>query len=135
MVRYRKAVNSALCVQLALAVFYVPKFTMLVVRTYRKTYPLHVIVIEAITTILTYFNSTLNPFLYCWKIKEVRQAVKQTIRQALCFPWTQIHFLGVVRLVLIRRNLKGKKKEYGIRQTQLFSIFSVKDALVFAYSS
>ena len=88
MVRYRKAVNSALWVQLALAVCYVPKFTMLVVRTYRKTYPLHVVVIEAITTILTYFNSTLNPFLYCWKIKEVRQAVKQTIRQALCFPCT-----------------------------------------------
>ena len=88
MVRYRKAVSSALWVQLALAVCYVPKFTMLVVRTYRKTYPLHVIVIEAITTILTYFNSTLNPFLYCWKIKEVRQAVRQTIRQALCFPWT-----------------------------------------------
>ena len=86
MVRYRKAVSSALWVQLALAVCYVPKFTMLVVRTYRKTYPLHVVVIEAITTILTYFNSTLNPFLYCWKIKEVRQAVKQTIRRALCFP-------------------------------------------------
>ena len=88
MARYRKAVNSALWVQLALAVCYVPKFTMLVVSAYRKTYPFHVIVIEAITTILTYFNSTLNPFLYCWKIKEVRQAVKQTIRQALYFPWT-----------------------------------------------
>ena len=88
MVRYRKAVSSALWVQLALAVCYVPKFTTLAVITYRKTYPLHVVVIDAITTILTYFNSTLNPFLYCWKIKEVRQAVKQTIRQALCFPWT-----------------------------------------------
>ena len=88
MARYRKAANSALWVQLALAVCYVPKFTMLVVRAYRKTYPFHVIVIEAITTTLTYFNSTLNPFLYCWKIKEVRQAVKQTIRQALCFLWT-----------------------------------------------
>ena len=88
MVRYRKAVSSALWVQLALAVCYVPKFTTLAVITYRKTYPLHVVVIDAITTILTYFNSTLNPFLYCWKIKEVRQAVKQTIRRALCFPWT-----------------------------------------------
>ena len=135
MVRYRKAVSSALWVQLALAVCYVPKFTTLAVITYRKTYPLHVVVIDAITTILTYFNSTLNPFLYCWKIKEVRQAVKQTIRQALCFPWTQIYFLGVVRLVLIRRNLKGKKKEDRIRQTQLFSIFGVKDTLVFAYLS
>ena len=88
MARYRKAANSALWVQLALAVCYVPKFTMLVVRAYRKTYPFHVIVIEAITTTLTYFNSTLNPFLYCWKIKEVRQEVKQTIRRALYFPWT-----------------------------------------------
>ena len=88
MVRYRKAVSSALWVQLALAVCYVPKFTTLAVITYRKTYPLHVVVIDAITTILTYFNSTLNPFLYCWKVREVRQAVKQAIRQTLCFPWT-----------------------------------------------
>ena len=29
-------------------------------------------------------NSLLNPFLYCWKIKEVRQAVKDTIRQFDC---------------------------------------------------
>ena len=88
MAKYRKAVSSALWVQLALVVCYVPKFTTLAVITYRKTYPLNVVVIDAITTILTYFNSTLNPFLYCWKIKEVRQAVKQTIRRALCFPWT-----------------------------------------------
>ena len=30
-------------------------------------------------------NSTLNPFLYCWKIKEVKQAVKDTIGQLSCF--------------------------------------------------
>ena len=88
MVRYRKAVNSALWVQLALAVCYVPKFIVLLVLTHRKTYSSHVVVIDAITNILTYFNSTLNPFLYCWKVKEVRQAVKQTIRQALYFLWT-----------------------------------------------
>ena len=90
MVRYRKAVSSALWVQLALVVCYVPRFTVMAVITYRKTYPLHVFVIDAIAIILTYFNSTLNPLLYCWKIKEVRQAVKQTMRQALCFPWTSL---------------------------------------------
>ena len=26
-----------------------------------------------------------NPFLYCWKMREVRQAVKETIRQFCCF--------------------------------------------------
>ena len=88
MARYSKAVSSALWVQLALAVCYVPTASMLLVFASRKTYSSHVVVIYAIATILTYFNSTLNPFLYCWKVKEVRQAVKQTIRQALCFPWT-----------------------------------------------
>ena len=86
--KYRKAVNSALWVQVALVVCYVPKFIMLLVITSIKTYSSHVIVIDGITNILMYFNSTLNPFLYCWKVREVRQAVKQTIRQALCFPWT-----------------------------------------------
>ena len=86
--KYRKAVNSALWVQVALVVCYVPKFIMLLVITYIKTYSSHVIVIDGITNILMYFNSTLNPFLYCWKVREVRQAVKQTIRRALCFPWT-----------------------------------------------
>ena len=88
MARYSKAVSSALWVQLALAVCYAPTVLVLLVQASRKTYSSHVVVINAIADILTYFNSTLNPFLYCWKVKEVRQAVKQTIRQALCFPWT-----------------------------------------------
>ena len=29
---------------------------------------------------LVYLNSSLNPVLYCWKIGEVRQAVKDTIK-------------------------------------------------------
>ena len=88
MERYRKAVSSALWVQLALAVCYVPKFLILVVINHSKTYSSRLVVIDAIASILVYFNSTLNPFLYCWRIREVRQAVKQTIQQALCFPST-----------------------------------------------
>ena len=47
-------------------------------------YARYSVVIWGTATVLVYFNSTLNPFLYCWKINEVRQAVKQTIRQTLC---------------------------------------------------
>ena len=94
MAKYRKAVSSALWVQLALVVCYAPKFTMLVLITYRKTYSSRVVYIDRFKSIFRYFNSTLNPSLYCWKVREVRQAVKQTNRQALCFPWTSIYFLG-----------------------------------------
>ena len=70
MARYRKAVTSALWVQLALVVCYVPTFIMLIVITNRKTYSSHLVVIGGITNILTYFNSTLNPFFYCWKVSK-----------------------------------------------------------------
>ena len=30
-----------------------------------------------------YINSFLNPFVYCWRIREIRQAVKNTLRQYL----------------------------------------------------
>ena len=84
--RYRKAVYSALWVQLALVVCYAPYGIVEIVLS--KTYSSHLWAFRNITIVLVYFNSTLNPFLYCWKISEVRQAVKQTIRQALCCQWS-----------------------------------------------
>lgn len=36
------------------------------------------VVIYGITAVVLYLTSTLNPFLHCWKIRAVRQAVKQT---------------------------------------------------------
>ena len=88
MARYRKAVHSALWVQSVLVVCYTPYYIMGIVVTYSTTYSSHLVVTSEMATILVYFNSTLNPFLYCWKISEVRRAMKQTIRQALCCPWS-----------------------------------------------
>ena len=82
MAGYRKALYSALWVQLALAVCYTPYLTMLVVILFSNR---HFIILEEMVFVLAFFNSTLNPFLYCWKISEVRRAVKQTIRQAICY--------------------------------------------------
>ena len=60
MARYGKVVSSALWVQLALVVCYAPKFTMLVLITYRKTYSSRVVYIDRFKSIFRYFNSTLN---------------------------------------------------------------------------
>ena len=85
MARYRKAVYSALWVQLALVVCYVPKFTVEIVIFLSATRFSNFFLIYGMANVLVFFNSTLNPFLYCWKISEVRRAVKQTIRQAVCY--------------------------------------------------
>ena len=84
--RYRKAVNSALWVQLALFTCYLPYYTVVSLITFSEISKKHLAVSGALAMVFVSFNSTLNPFLYCWKISEVRQAVKQTIRQTLCCP-------------------------------------------------
>ena len=84
MARFRKAVYSALWVQLVLVVSYVPVHTLTVVITHTKKYSLLLVVTWSVAVPLLYLNSTLNPFLYCWKISEVRQAVKRTLKEALC---------------------------------------------------
>ena len=82
--RFRKAVYSALWVQLLLVVCYVPVYTVGIVIALTKNYSSLLVVTWSVAATLLYFNSMLNPFLYCWQISEVRQAVKQTITQALC---------------------------------------------------
>ena len=84
--RYRKAVYSALWVQLTLVVCYLPYSIVVAVLPDGRLSSFDFIVLGCAQT-LVYLNSSLNPFLYCWKISEVRQAVKVTIRQALCCPW------------------------------------------------
>ena len=83
--RYRKAVYSALWVQLALVVCYVPQFTMKIVISLSTKPFSNFFIFLGMANVLLFLNSTLNPFLYCWKISEVRRAVKQTIRQAICY--------------------------------------------------
>ena len=81
--RYRKAVSSALWLQLTLVACYLPYGIMSAVFSKRRLSSSSFLAWQ-FTVTLVYLNSTLNPFLYCWKISEVKQAVKQTIRQLLC---------------------------------------------------
>ena len=88
MAQYRNAVYSALLVQLVLLACYVPVSVVAIVMAHSQANLSHLVVALGISGTLVNLNSTLNPFLYCWKISEMRQALKQTIRQALCCPWT-----------------------------------------------
>ena len=83
--RYKKTVSSALWVQITLVVCYLPYAIVATIfaSTERRTQLLDLSLEAAVALVL--FNSSLNAFLYCWKMKEVRQAVKVTIRQFCCF--------------------------------------------------
>ena len=78
--RYRKAVYSALWVQVTLVICYLPYIIAEALAPERGV-PLSTYLPRAFTVTLVYLNSSLNPFLYCWKITEVRQAVKETLQQ------------------------------------------------------
>ena len=80
-VRYRKTVSTALWVHAVLAICYLPHTIATAVAAWRgeSMYISRNKLCGIITGMLLFFNSTLNPFLYCWKVKGIRQAVKQTI--------------------------------------------------------
>ena len=81
--RYRKAVTSALWVQCTLVACYLPYGIARASVSYSKVDPSKFLIVTPTTT-LVFLNSSLNPILYCWKISEVKQAVKETIREAIC---------------------------------------------------
>ena len=81
--RYKKAVSSAIWLQLAMVACCVPHNVVAALETNsRRSLLLSYGGMYAVT--LVYLNSSLNPILYCWRMEEVRQAVKDTIRQVLC---------------------------------------------------
>ena len=78
--RYKKTVCSILWLQLALVTCYLPSGIVMVLPANGISY-----VAWRSTETLVYLNSSLNPILYCWKIREVKQAVRDTMRTLYSF--------------------------------------------------
>ena len=83
--RYKRTVSTIVWVQLALVFCYFPIFINTILTTaspskYRRGSNFYVC-----ASTVVFFNSTLNPILFCWKIREVRQEVKNTVKQIRCF--------------------------------------------------
>ena len=78
MARYKKTVFNALWVHLTLVACYLPT-TVVSAFTIVQGVNVTLLLAQVWVFTLVYLNSSLNPVLYCWKIKEVRPAVKETI--------------------------------------------------------
>ena len=82
--RYRKTVSTALWVQLTLVTCYLP-YGIVAGESHITGYsPSHNRAVRLAIT-LVYLNSSLNPFLYCWKIRGVRHAVRETVKNLRSF--------------------------------------------------
>ena len=84
--RYKKTVSTALWVQMASLVCYLPFVLVIgfVSITEHETPSFNFV--SWLSTSLMLSNSTINPILYCWRMREMKQAVKHTIRQFCCYP-------------------------------------------------
>ena len=76
MARYKKTVSIIMWVQLALVACYFPWGVEAVLHKNATEQSLAWFA----ASLLVFLNSSLNPILYCWKIREVRLVVKDTIR-------------------------------------------------------
>ena len=83
--RYKKTVYSVAWIQFAMLACYGPYIVMAFLWRFRiKDYSTESMIANELFGCLIFLNSSLNPVLYCWRIKDVRQEVKNTIRKCLC---------------------------------------------------
>lgn len=83
-VRYKKSVLSVLWVQLAVVMCYIPFIVMVMLKTHGRIRGKRFEITFDATATLTYLKSSLNPILYCWRIRAVQQAAKETLKKLIC---------------------------------------------------
>ena len=80
MALYRRSVNSMLGVFGLLIACYIPYFCALTAVALQG-YSASVVLATNLTSLVIFLNSNLNPFVYCWRIREIRMRVIAIIRR------------------------------------------------------
>ena len=83
--RYKKTVYSVAWIQFAMLACYGPRIVLVFLSHFGNIdHSTEIGIVDEVSLCLIFLNSSLNPVLYCWRIKDVRQEVKNTIRKCLC---------------------------------------------------
>ena len=82
MARFRKTVGNTMIILFIFITCYLPYFIAAVVFAFKIYSPTYMFVL--IVQSFIFFNSSLNPLLYCWRYGDIRAAAKQTLIK-LCF--------------------------------------------------
>ena len=83
--RYKKAKITALWVYGSLIACYLP-YVFVTAARMSVVVNATILAVQWFAVSLLYMSSALNPILYCWKIQEVRESVKEIIKK--CCPCT-----------------------------------------------
>ena len=90
--RYKKTVYSVAWIQFAMLACYGPFIVIAFVVEFGNVgYSTEVMIAREVFVSLLFLNSSLNPVLYCWRIKLFREEVKNIIRKCLCC-WVNLHW-------------------------------------------
>ena len=81
MMRLKQSALNTFVFYIVLITCYFPMYIILTLHgiSYRKLQ-----VVRNFVITLVFMNSAINPFLYCWRIRELRVAVVKTARQMFC---------------------------------------------------
>ena len=77
--RYKKMVHSVAWLQMALIVCYMPLISRLLFVIVTQRFG-KVFLYRSVITVV-FLNSSINPILYCWRIREVKKEVKNILKQ------------------------------------------------------
>ena len=83
MARSKKSAMNTFIYYMCLVLCYAPLFFYSLVLGSFK-FNEHWITVEVLANTLACLNSSINPFLYCWRFREIRVAVVKTLRKMLC---------------------------------------------------
>ena len=77
----RKSAVTVLYIYGLLLIFYLPFMVSLMMKTFIG-YTRTVAIVDDFAVTAVFINSCLNPVVYCWRISEIRRAVKNFIRRS-----------------------------------------------------
>ena len=84
--RYKKSLSTALWIHFTLIIRFLPLVIIIGCNNFLSvegTVPL-LLILDMAKPTLCYLNSLLNPILYCWKIREIRQVVEKILQKTSC---------------------------------------------------
>ena len=91
MARFKKTTVNAFLIHYCLLLCYTPLITLkaLISRfkgslEFESWYRYHGPIAWNLSVIFLFMNSSLNPLIYCWRLREMRLAVKGTLKSVLC---------------------------------------------------